>query len=171
MEIDALSTTTCELKGRRWPRPSAKPLRPPAASPRVSSRPPSMLHADVRTNIHSLSHLTPLTPPGRRPAEARCEVRPVRRRRSRPVAATDRRRPFLIAATGSACDSGTWPDGSARLVGRLTTWPNNLPFRRARHPFLFLPWFLQEESHHVFGTHLPEGSWQGRESPPCCVRH
>ena len=71
----------------------------------------------------------------------------------------------------SACDSGTWPDGSARLVGRLTTWPNNLPFRRARHPFLFLPWFLQEESHHVFGTHLPEGSWQGRESPPCCVRH
>ena len=110
MEIDALSTTTCELKGRRWPRPSAEPLRPPAASPRVSSRPPSMLHADLRTNIHSLSHLTPLTPPGRRPAEARCEVRPVRRHRSRPVAATDRRRPFLIAATGSVCDSGTRPD-------------------------------------------------------------
>lgn len=74
MEIDALSTTTCELKGRRWPRPSSEPLRPPAASPRVSSRPPSMLHADVRTNIHSLSHLTPLTPPGRSPPKlgAKC---------------------------------------------------------------------------------------------------
>ena len=34
-------------------------------------------------------------------------------------------------------------------------------------PFLF----LQEASRHVFVAHLPEGSWQGRESPPCYVRH
>ena len=40
-------------------------------------------------------------------------------------------------------------------------------FRRVRHPFSY----LEEASHHVFGAHLPEGSWQGRESAPCCVRH
>ena len=102
----------------------ARPPRHRVFRPRL----PSMLHADVRTNIHSLSHLTPLTPPGRRPAEARCEVRPVRRRRSRPVAATDRRRPFLIAATGSVCDSGTWPNPPA-VAERLTAWPNNLPLQ------------------------------------------
>ena len=45
VEIDAPSTT-CELKGRRWPRSSAEPLRPPAASPRVS--PPSSQHASRR---------------------------------------------------------------------------------------------------------------------------
>ena len=71
-------------------------------------RPPSMRHADVEHPQPFAPHTT--HSPGRRPAEARCEVRPVRRRRSRPVAATDRRRPFLIAATGSVCDSGTWPD-------------------------------------------------------------
>ena len=164
MEIDALSTTTCELKGRRWPRPSAEPLRPPAASPRVSSRPPSMLHADVRTNIHSLSHLTPLTPPGRSPPKlgAKCAqfvdiaLAPWRRRTEDDPFSSLRQDRCATPVRGRI--RPRWQRGSQH--GQTTC--------RARHPFSL----QQEASHHVFVAHLPEGSWQGRESPPpCCVRH
>lgn len=153
-------------------RPSAELLRPPDASPRVS--PPSSQHASRRRQNEYPQPFAPHTAHSPGAQARRSSVR------SAPSSSTslsprggDGPKSTLSHRCDrvSACDSGTWPDGSARLVGRLTTWPNNLPFRRARHPFLFLPWFLQEESHHVFGTHLPEGSWQGRESPPCCVRH
>ena len=98
-------------------------------------RPASMLHADVRTNIHSLSHLTPLShSPG---AQARRslhytpylyrssvrKVRPVRRRRSRPYGGGDGPKTTL----SHRCDIRIgvrlrYVARSARLAGRLTTW-------------------------------------------------
>ena len=74
-------------------------------------RPPSMLHADVRTNIHSLSHLTPLTPPGRRPAEA-SSVRsaPSSSTSLSPRGGDGPKTTLYIVATGSVCDSGTRPN-------------------------------------------------------------
>ena len=146
---------------------AAEPLRPPAASPRVSP-PSSRQHASRRTNIHSLSHLTPLTPRGAGPPKlgAKCAqfvdiaLAPWRRRTEDDPFSSLRQDRCATPVRGPTRPAG-------REAHNMAKQPAIDDLRRARHLFLF----LEEASHHVFVAHLPEGSWQGRESPPCCVRY
>ena len=84
-------------------------------------------HRCQNENIHSLSHLTPLTPPGRRPAEASS----VRSAPSSSTSLSPRGGDGPKTTLSHRCDGiGVrlrYVARPARLAGRLTTWPNNLP--------------------------------------------